>query len=170
MINGAFATFLRHRLLITVSNNHEIFYQRIPIHQSRIVEQPYSIVGGTMIKRAYYPKTTVEQRVLLFAEWEASGDVNQACATAHVSRSTYYYWRDRFIEHGYAGLTDDHRSLPPTNTLPDNLTEEIVNLKKGNPTWGKWQIARIMTERHPERSPISPNTVRRVLTAAGFWW
>lgn len=123
-----------------------------------------------MIKRVYYPKTTVQQRVHLFTEWKASGDVNQACTNAQVSRSTFYYWRDRFLENGFAGLSEERQSLPPVNTLPEILTEEIVALKKGNPTWGKWQIVRAIAERHPERVTLSPNTVRRVLTAAGLWW
>lgn len=123
-----------------------------------------------MSERVYYPKTTVQQRLHLFKVWEKTGDVEQACSAARVSRSTFYYWKDRFITHGDAGLMEERQLLAPANTLPEAIAEEIVAMKKRNPTWGKWQIAREISDRHPERLTMSPNTVRRVLTAAGLWW
>jgi transposase len=123
-----------------------------------------------MRKQVCYPKTTAQQRVHLFEAWETTGDIAQACTTAAVSRSTFYYWKDRFIEHGYAGLSDMRQGLVSANSLPNPIVDEIIRLKKAHPTWGKWQIARTLCEQFPERGTLSPNTVRRVLTAAGLWW
>lgn len=124
-----------------------------------------------MTKRVYYPKTTVQQRVRLFNIWEMSGDVSQACVEAHVSRSTFYYWKDRFEEGGYAALEEERERSPESrNTIPDEIADEIVALKRRHPTWGKWQIAREISAIHAYRGPISPNTVRRVLLEAGLWW
>ncbi|MBX3011507.1 MAG: helix-turn-helix domain-containing protein [Caldilineaceae bacterium] len=123
-----------------------------------------------MRKRINYPKTTVQQRTNLFQTWEATGDIDHACSVAAVSRSTFYYWKDRFVEYGYDGLGEVRQALPPINRLPDSIAEEIVRLKQTHPTWGKWQIARTLAEQYPERNNLSPNTVRRVLTAAGLWW
>lgn len=123
-----------------------------------------------MSKHVYYPKTTVQQRLHLFKTWETTGDIDHACSVARVSRSTFYYWKDRFVEYGYAGLGEARQMLPPANRLPETIVDEIVKLKKAHPTWGKWQIARTLSEQYPERGSLSPNTVRRVLTAAGLWW
>ena len=57
-------------------------------------------------KRTYYRETTPQQRRLLFETWEASGNVTRACRKAHVGRGTFYYWKPRFEEQGYAGLEE----------------------------------------------------------------
>ena len=49
-----------------------------------------------MGRGVYFRSTTSAQRHLLFATWEATGDVEEACAAAHVGRRTFYYWKVRF--------------------------------------------------------------------------
>lgn len=55
-------------------------------------------------KRIHFPLTTAQQRRLLFETWEATGDVDLACRTAHVGRSNFYYWQPRFTTADYAAL------------------------------------------------------------------
>jgi hypothetical protein len=55
-------------------------------------------------KRIHFPLTTPQQRRLLFETWEATGDVDLACRTAHVGRSTFYYWKPRFTAGCYTAL------------------------------------------------------------------
>jgi hypothetical protein len=40
-------------------------------------------------KRIHFPMTTAQQRRLLFEAWEATGDVDLACRTAHMGRATF---------------------------------------------------------------------------------
>ena len=57
-------------------------------------------------KRTYYGFSTSQQRKLLFETWEATGSITQACQKARLSRRTFYYWKPRFDEYGYAGLEE----------------------------------------------------------------
>lgn len=63
-------------------------------------------------KRIHFPLTTAQQRKLLFETWEETGNVTQACRKAHVGRGTFYYWKPRFDEQGYAGLEEFSSRAP----------------------------------------------------------
>ena len=117
----------------------------------------------------YTAKTTKEQRYTLFKTWETTGSVIQACEEANVSRSTFYHWKERFMQDGYAAL-EVYRSHAPKNPrrLDSKIAEEIVQLKKKNPKWGKRRIAEALITRKSVNS-ISANTVRRVLMDANMW-
>jgi transposase len=65
-------------------------------------------------KRVYFPRTTGQQRELLFETWEATGEVRLACQRAHVSERTFYKWKGRFVEGGYEALQ---------KTVFDNLNQ-----------------------------------------------
>ena len=47
-------------------------------------------------KRTYFPRTTSQQRRLLFEVWEETGQRAEACRRAHVAVSTFYRWKPRF--------------------------------------------------------------------------
>ena len=46
----------------------------------------------------YVPFTTAQQRKFVFESWEETGNVSEACRKAHVGRTTFYYWKERFDE------------------------------------------------------------------------
>ncbi|MEM7131248.1 MAG: helix-turn-helix domain-containing protein [Chloroflexota bacterium] len=119
---------------------------------------------------AYYRTTTIQQRQLLFKIWEETGSVTEACTKAHVSRSTFYYWKERFKAGGYLAL-EEERSHAPLNPRRIDLgvAEEIIRCKHENPTWGKRQIALYILNDNPHINSLSPNTVRRVLVDADLW-
>ncbi|MCB0079492.1 MAG: helix-turn-helix domain containing protein [Caldilineaceae bacterium] len=114
--------------------------------------------------RIYYPETTKEQRYRLFEVWEKTGNINLACEKARVSRSTFYYWKDRFERGGYAAIAK-HRSNAPKNPrhTPPDLVERIKTIKQKNPTWGKERIAREVARIDPHGRTVGSSTVRRVL-------
>jgi hypothetical protein len=88
----------------------------------RIIEASTGLLGSPMdgssaawrlLRRARQPpKTTAQQRKLLFETWEATGNVTAACRKAHVGRGTFYYWKPRFDEYGYAGDVRLRSGLP----------------------------------------------------------
>lgn len=121
-------------------------------------------------KRIYYRETTAQQRKLLFESWEASGSVTKACQKAHVGRGTFYYWKPRFDEQGYAGLEEFASRAPKTRhqTAPD-VEEQVIDLRREHPGWGKKRIADELAKGHNWEPVVSPNTVRRILVAAGMW-
>ena len=113
--------------------------------------------------------TSAEQRITLFQEWSRTGNVKNACQLAGVSRSTFYYWKKRFLDGGYGALAEV-RSHAPINPyrIASELAQEVVEQKRANPTWGKARIAKQIRKKHGG-NVLSPNTVRRVLADAGLW-
>jgi len=121
-------------------------------------------------KRTYFRETTAPQRKLLFETWEATGSVIQACRKAHVSRGTFYYWKPRFEEQGYAGLEVFASRAPKRRhqTAPE-IEAEVIAARREHPKWGKRRIADELAKDNEWEPVISPNTVRRILKDAGLW-
>lgn len=121
-------------------------------------------------KRIHFPATTAQQRKLLFEIWEATGSVSEACRKAHVGRGTFYYWKPRFEEQGYAGLEAFANRAPkePVRTAPA-IEQKVIGLRREHPNWGKKRIADELAKGNNWVPLVSPNTVRRILQQAGLW-
>jgi transposase len=121
-------------------------------------------------KRTYFSPTTAQQRHLLFEMWEETGSVTEACTKAYVSRQTFYNWKPRFEEGGYAAL-NEHRSHAPKNprrTAPD-VEEQVIEMRRQQPGWGKQRIADELAKGNSWVAVVCPNTVKRILRDAGLW-
>ena len=125
---------------------------------------------GMSSKRIHFRQTTAEQRKLLFETWEATGNVTRACGKAHVGRGTFYYWKPRFDEQGYAGLEEYASRAPqePYRTASE-IEQEVITLRREQPDWGKKRIANELAKANNWVPLVSPNTVRRILKDAGLW-
>jgi hypothetical protein len=121
-------------------------------------------------KRTYFPFTTAAQRRLLFATWEATGDVTAACRRAHVGRRTFYYWKPRFLAGGYAALEQFASRAPvhPPRVAPA-LEERVCAVHAQHPEWGKQRLADELAKANGWVPLVSPNTVKRILRSAGLW-
>lgn len=121
-------------------------------------------------KRTYFPSTTAQQRRLLFAVWEETGNREEACRRAHVSQSTYYNWKPLFEAGGYAALeeTRSHAPHQPQQTAPE-VAALVVAVRRENPDWGKRRIADELAKGNKWVPLVSPNTVQRILEDAGLW-
>ena len=121
-------------------------------------------------KRIHYPRTTAQQRKRLFELWEESGNISEACRKAHVGRGTFYHWKARFEQAGYEGLEEFASSAPhnPPGIAP-KVEQAIIKMKKAHPEWGKKRIAQELAKNNSWVAVVSPNTVKRVLQAAGMW-
>ena len=121
-------------------------------------------------KRTYYRETTPQQRRLLFETWEATGNVTQACRKPHVGRGTFYYWKPRFEEQGYAGLEESARRAPKEHprTAPE-IEQKVIAARREHPEWGKRRIAHELAKANNWVPLVSPNTVRRILKDADLW-
>lgn len=121
-------------------------------------------------KRTHFPRTTPDQRRLLFETWQTTGNVTQACKVAHVCRQTFYDWQPRFTAKGFAGLLNFESPVPKEPHRTDALiAQRVTSLRQQNPRWGKRRIADEMTKDHQWLPLVSPNTVRRILQDAGLW-
>ena len=122
-------------------------------------------------KRIYFPPTTPQQRKLLFETWEQTKNVTAACRKAHVGRSTFYYWKPRFIEHGYAGLESYEKVGVPVGTgrVAAEIKRKVLELHEAHADWGKRRLADELTKANNWVALVSPNSVRRILREAGMW-
>lgn len=121
-------------------------------------------------KRIHFPFTTAQQRKLLFETWEETGNVTQACRKAHVGRGTFYYWKARFDEQGYAGLEEFRSRAPkePKRTAQE-VEQKVISMRRENPSWGKRHITDQVAKANDWVPQVSPNTVRRILRDADLW-
>lgn len=120
--------------------------------------------------RTHFRATTASQRRLLFETKEKTGKVAKAGRRAHVSRSTYYYWRSRFEASGFAGLTDCRSSKPHTShRVPEAIATQVIAMRRAHLDWGKQRIADEMAKANHWQPVLSPNTVRRILSGAELW-
>ena len=123
-----------------------------------------------MTKRIHFPLTTAPQRRLLFETWKATGDVMQACRTAHVGRRTFYYWKPRFDQGGYDALDHFASAAPKHPARTDSaVVEQVVALRTKHSTWGKRRIADELAKANGWQSVVSPNTIACILRDHGLW-
>ena len=122
-------------------------------------------------KRTYYRETTPQQRKLLFETWKETGNVSQSCRKAHVGRGTFYYWKPRFDELGYAGLEAFASRAPKEHgrTTPEKIEQQVISARREHPEWGKRRIADELAKANNWVPLVSPNTVRRILVDAELW-
>jgi transposase len=118
----------------------------------------------------HFPRTTADQRKLLFETWEANQDVTAACRRAHVARGTFYYWQSRFETGGYPALEhfQSHAPKEPARTA-QGIEQRVIDLRRQNPQWGKRRIADELSKANTWEPLVSPNTVKRILIDAGLW-
>jgi len=121
-------------------------------------------------KGVHFPLTTAQQRRLLFETWETTGSVEVACRTAHVGERTFYYWKGRFTEGGYAALEHFASSVPHhTRRTGAEIEQQVIGLRAQQPTWGKQRLADELAKGHGWVPLVCPNTVKRILRDAGLW-
>jgi len=120
--------------------------------------------------RTHFPHTTPSQRRLLFATWEATGDVEEACRVAHMGRRTFYYWKPRFEAGGYPALERFASRAPrrPHRAAPA-VEARVVALRREQPEWGRRRLADELARANGWVPLVSPGTVRRILREAGLW-
>jgi len=121
-------------------------------------------------QKTYFRPTTAQQRKLLFETWEATGSVTEACQRARVSRMTFYYWKKRFEQEGYAGLEQnrDHTRKHLPKIAPE-IEQQVISMHKEHPDWGKKRIEQELAKANNWVPVVSLNTVRRILCDAGLW-
>jgi transposase len=121
-------------------------------------------------KRTYFPRTTAQQRYLLFEVWEETGDRDEACQRAHVSVGTFYVWKPRFEAGGYEALKREQSRAPKVHyQTPPEIEADVVAMREKHPEWGKRRIADELAKGNNWVPLVSPNTVKRILKDAGLW-
>jgi transposase len=114
--------------------------------------------------------TTAQQRRMVFETWESTGEVARACRAAQVGRGTFYHWKRRFAEGGYAALEHSASRAPQhTRRTAVEVERQVIALRQQHPAWGKQRIAADLARAYPRGPRVCPNTVKRILHDAGLW-
>lgn len=96
-------------------------------------------------------------------EW---GDVTRACRHFGISRKTFYKWKERYDEHGDAGLADRPRTpLSCPHATPPDVVSKILYLRQ-NYHFGPRKIADYLKRFH--RVSVAGATVHRLLLKHGM--
>jgi len=121
-------------------------------------------------QRTYFRPTTAQQRRLLFETWEATGSIGEACQKARVCRRTFYHWKKRFDEEGYAGLEEPQSHAPdvPRKTSAE-IEVRVIEMRRQQTEWGKQRIADELAKANGWVPVVCANTVRRILEDADLW-
>lgn len=121
-------------------------------------------------KRTHFPRTTPDQRRLLFETWQETKHVTEACKVAHVSRQTFYVWLPRFTSEGFAGLLNCASPAPKhPHRIDPAIEQRVTALRQQHASWGKQRIADELTKENQWVPLVSRDTVRRILQDAGLW-
>lgn len=118
----------------------------------------------------YFPRTTAQQRYLLFETWEATGNVMAACRQARLTRKVFYTWKPRFDAGGYAALDVPHNHAPKhPHKIPAEVAQQVIRMKRAHSAWGKRRIADELAKANSWVPVVSVNTVKRILQEADLW-
>ena len=110
---------------------------------------------------------TPEQRLLILDSWKRSGlPAGDFAPLVGLSKHTLYAWKNRFEEHGPAGLMDRQRGGPKGSRMPEITKRAIIMLKEANPDYGVERIS-AMLARGPALG-ASPGAVGKVLKEWGY--
>src|SRR5947209_15177408 len=85
---------------------------------------------------------TLQQKKTLIAVYQQTGNITLAMREAGVRspRTAYLWWR-RFCETGEDGLQPHSHARNTQKRLPDSIVDQICQLRRQEPQWGRRQIA-----------------------------
>jgi hypothetical protein len=63
---------------------------------------------------------------------------------------------------------ESHAAKSPHKTS-ERIEQQVIAMRQEHPSWGKERIADELAKANNWQRVISPNTVRRILIAAGHW-
>jgi len=111
---------------------------------------------------------TMDQRKEFINESLKQNDnFKNLCKKYDISEKTGHKWKNRFLEFGFNGLTDDSRT---PNKSPNQLDEDtvirLIKLRTAHPSWGSKKIAILYKKAYPESKAPSESSIYRVLGKA----
>jgi transposase InsO family protein len=94
--------------------------------------------------------------------------ITELCKRYNISRTTGYKWIDRYIHSGPDALLNRSRKPhhSPTKT-PDEIENEILNLRSKHPSWGAKKLLWRMEKDHPDWTLPANSTTSLILKRNG---
>ncbi len=108
-----------------------------------------------------------QERLLILDTWQRSGlPAKDFAPLVGLSKHTLYLWKQRFAQHGPAGLMERQRGAKQGSKLSEVAKRTILMLKQAHPEWGCQRISDELL-RGPAIAASSA-AVARVLHEAGY--
>ena len=138
------------------------------------------IIGTPMYMTTLFPKKLSnkikdiprskrsQKRLKWIQHYQDTKNISKTCRYFGISRTTFYKWFERYKKDGLEGLLD--RPKTPKNTrkptIRNQCREQIIKVRKQNPTWSKEKISVYLQEE--KNIKVSPSTVYKVLKEEGL--
>jgi putative transposase len=91
----------------------------------------------------------------------------ELCEEYGISAKTGYKWRERFLQHGLAGMNElSRRPQSHARELKEAVVCEIVRLRQAHPSWGARKLRKVYERTHGQVP--SESSFKRVLERAGL--
>ncbi len=96
-----------------------------------------------------------------------TSNFRELCQEYGISAKTGYKWRERFLEHGLAGLSElSRRPQSHAEELKEAVVCEMVRLRQLHPSWGARKLRKVYERTHAEVP--SESSFKRVMERAGL--
>ena len=93
--------------------------------------------------------------------------MTELCRFYGISKPTGYKWKERFLNEGIKGLSDQSRKpLKSPSELSESVVCGLIKLKTHHPNWGPYKIRELYLRTHGQAP--SDSSVKRVLERAGL--
>ncbi len=113
------------------------------------------------------PRFTSEQRLLVLDSWLRSKlPAGDFAPWVGLSLHTLRAWKQRFLEHGPAGLDDKPCGRPTGSQLSEATKRAILLMKEQHPDWGQDRIAAVLLR--SQGFSASASAIGRALEEAGY--
>jgi transposase InsO family protein len=112
----------------------------------------------------------MSERVRFIADL-LSGEVSmtELCDEFGISRKTGYKWKERYEDHGVAGLEERSRApITHPHAYPDEVVQLLISLRREHPGWGARKLIAFLDRRHPDVNFPAPSTVNEMLSKRGL--
>lgn len=99
----------------------------------------------------------------------ATDNFRELCREYGISPKTGYKWKERFLEQGLGGMTEQSRRPDKSpNGLVESVVCEIIRIKQAHRTWGPRKIRELYARVHGRAATPSESSFKRVLERAGL--
>ena len=125
---------------------------------------------GKEEKRKYCEPTTFLQRKLMIETYLNTHNINKSCRKAGVAINTFRRWYPRYLEDGVEEIKKPKNHINKhLGKIIEKYKNEVIELKKKHPGWGRRTIASIICNKSNGKKIISPSGVQKVLEKSGLW-
>jgi putative transposase len=111
----------------------------------------------------------MDQKIEFVLKAQQCSNFRELCREFSISTKTGYKWKERFLQHGLNGMTEEsRRPKSHSKELSESVVCEIISLKEAHRHWGPRKIHNLYERKHKGQEIPSESSFKRVLERAGL--